>query len=67
MRMLFQQSCGGKTQTHPERAGSSASAVSQQRVFKQQLNCAALHSRAVSHLHPPTETITHLTQRELPR
>lgn len=38
-----------------------------QRVFKQQLNCAALHSRTASHLHPRTETITHLTQAHTPR
>lgn len=44
-----------------------ASAVSQQRVFKQQLNCAALYSRTASHLHPRTETITHLTQAHTPR
>lgn len=48
-------------QTHPELAGYSASAVSQQRAFKRQLNCTALDSRTVSHLHPRTETITHLT------
>lgn len=59
--LLFQQSCGDKTQTHPKRAGYGASAVSRQRVFKQQLNCTALDSRTASHLHPRTKTISHLT------